>query len=167
MAVDTGGILASGPIDWPALAGSAEAGVLLHLDVSIEQVASCCRGRLNYLATPYSLQVLDEFGVFSGHLSCLMQMRAARWSRAFAVLGVTAVSPIVQAVDLMMCDHEGAIDPLDDAFWTRWCAPMLAKSEAVIVPPIEGWQESRGVWFECVTALRRAVPVYLLAEGDV
>jgi len=52
-----------------------------------------------------------------------------------------------------------ALDPLDAAFWSRWCAPLLAACGSVAVPDFPGWQASEGVWREVIWAITHGVPV--------
>lgn len=151
--------------DWPRLSAAYPGNVLLHVDCPLSDVASRVRGDLVYLATPYSRLVADGSGGWDRGLSLLLGTRAARWARALALEGVTAVSPIVMAVEICHADVEGLLDPLDDAFWSRWCQPLLSASAAVVVPPMVGWDQSAGVWREACWALRHNVPVYLIAEG--
>ena len=91
-------------------------------------------------------------------------LRAAQASAALAAEGVTAVSPIAQA-SLMVsapCDAAGArLDPLDAAFWERWCRPLLQRCDSVIVPKMQGWDRSRGIWAEVMTALERSKPIFV------
>jgi len=110
--------------------------------------------------------VLNDDLQWDAGLSMEAGLRAARWQRLFALEGVSVVSPIVQACAMLDADVERTIDPLDDAFWRHWCQPMLMASGAVVIPPISGWDVSRGVWREACWALQHNVPVYLVAEGS-
>lgn len=139
-------------------------GLLLHRNAPIEMVAVRGRNALNYLATPYSKRAVDEAGRWCERGSRAAWIEAEVWAAAFAERGVSAVSPIAQACGLIHIG-QGRVDPLDHRFWTGWCAPLLAASGAVIVPPIEGWAESLGVWQEVREMLYRMRPVYLIEEG--
>lgn len=153
-------------IDWAALAEKyAFDGGLLDLAATAEQVAHRVRGRLVYLATPYSKEVTDpQTGRFELWRGDAMALEAARWSAIFASSGVTAISPIVAAHAVVCADAGGSIDPLDARFWTQWCAPLLSKSEVVVVPPITGRARSAGVFHEAAYALRRNVRVMVVAD---
>lgn len=149
--------------DWPTLiSGPARTSGLLTLGATPQDIAARATGYV-YLATPYSLEVVGEDGKWSRHRSYLLADLAVMSARRLAGHGVTAVSPIV--LTDRMCSMTKALDPLDDDYWTRWCAPILRGASAVVVPEIEGWQRSRGIWHEVTWALERAVPVWVGAEG--
>ena len=143
---------------------------LLNLDASLADVVSHARGRLCYLATPYSKIALCDRGAWHQGASLEAAAHAARWAKALAVEGVTAVSPIVQAVEMIHGDLADMIDPLDAVFWEGWCRPLLMACDVVIVPPIPGWAESQGIWREVWAALyshRYPSPrVFLIGEGE-
>lgn len=153
------------PIDWQAafLQGHERAGVLRR-DVDLEFVAKRCQGRLSYLASPYSKPCLHN-GAWDEDLSLSLGFAAAKWVAELSLRGVTAMSPISQSAMMVSAVQRGRIDPLSVNFWEGWCRPLLHACEAVIVPPIAGWDESMGVWFEVQAALDANCPVYLLREG--
>lgn len=140
-----------------ALPGVAEAWKgLLAFGISEGRVAQSHRGGLVYLATPYSREVARG-GAWQADLSQAVAHAAARHQATLCAAGVTAVSPIVQAH--AVCLVAPSIDPMDEAFWTRWCQPMLAACDAVVVPDIPGWDRSAGVWREALWALSVKRPV--------
>ncbi|MBB5515786.1 hypothetical protein FHS89_001806 [Rubricella aquisinus] len=139
---------------------------VLHVEQSLSETAMQIGSRLAYLATPYTRLVVDVRGQFDRYKSLDVELRTARWSRAFALQGVTVASPILTACSICHADTENAIDPLDDPFWARWCQPMLEACGAIVVPPMEGWAASRGVWREVSWALQHDVPVYLVAKEN-
>lgn len=133
--------------DWrhPTLDACAGGGLLIR-EARLGDVIRHGRGRLCYLATPYSKVAVGADGAWdpSGSLDCAI--RAARWARLLALEGVTAVSPVIQAVEMVRADLlERCLDPLDAGFWEHWCRPLLAACGAVIVPPLAGWRESDGI----------------------
>lgn len=150
--------------NWSLLLGAAARGELplVHAGATPAQVAREVAG-IAYLATPYSKVVLDADGCWDLRLSLEAMARAARASGVLARAGITALSPIVLAAEMCHCDHCGQrlLDPLDAAFWTRWCAPLLDAARAVVVPDIRGWDRSDGIWHEVITALGRNLPVYV------
>lgn len=150
-------------IDWSGLQDRfAFDGGLLHMRAGVEDVVRRLRGRLVYLATPYSREVVDpQSGRFEVWRGEAMAYEAARWSAIFAASGVTAISPIVAA---HAADAGGSLDPLDASFWTAWCAPLLSACGAVVVPPIVGRERSSGVFYEAAFALRRNVRVMVVAD---
>jgi len=141
-------------------------GGLLYVDVPLVDAARRLRGRLVYLATPYSREVIGSDGRWCPVRSTEFGIRAAMWARRFAGQGVTAVSPIVQAVEMVHCGAPTEPDPLDAEFWEKWCRPLLAKADAVVVPPIQGWRASVGVWREAIEALATSRQVWLLQNDN-
>lgn len=140
---------------------------LLQTDVSLADVVSRCRSRLCYLATPYTKLAVHPDGSFCSARSIEASVRAARWLNLLAMDGVTAVSPIVQAVEMVNADRlRETLDPLDAAFWEDWCRPLLRASSVVVVPPIPGWDESDGIWGEVRQALDWQMQVLLIAPGQ-
>lgn len=160
-------VLPSAP-DWRYLAEYyAQGGYgLLRTDATFIDAVDRCRGSLAYLATPYSRNAVKPDGQWCPVRSDGMAHEAAKWAAHCAVNGLTVVSPIVQAVAAINTDVSQSLDPLDEKFWTHWCAPLLAACHAVIVPPIDGWQGSAGVWHEVCRALRCNNPVFLIRKGS-
>ncbi|MBQ4826580.1 DUF1937 family protein [Leisingera sp. HS039] len=152
--------------DWGWLKASFPGGVLLHVDCPFLDVVRRTAGRMAYLSTPYTNQVRDDDLQWDYGLSLDVETRTARWARAFAIEGCTVASPIVMACAMLNADVERQLDPLDDAFWARWCQPILSASGSVVVPAMDGWDQSRGVWREACWALQHNMPVYLVAEGS-
>lgn len=155
--------------DWSAL--HEFEGVLLFRDVKVRELgAGFCPGYA-YLATPYSLRAVDERGRWCFDRSIQAMEEANSWAWRLTRAGLSVVSPIVLAAEMVHLEYAGdvahpdALDPLDHEAWTGWCRPMLSAAAAVAVPPIAGWDASRGVWGEVVSALRAGKPVYVLGEG--
>lgn len=149
---------------WPVFSGGGDVTPLVRMDCGIEEIVSRCGAGLHYLATPYSREVVDYEGDWREERSVELGLRAAQASAALAARGVTAISPIAHASAMvaMPCGADGArLDPLDAAFWDRWCRPLLQRCDSVIVPKIKGWQRSRGIWAEVMTALERSKPVFV------
>ncbi|WP_052265140.1 DUF1937 family protein [Ruegeria sp. ANG-R] len=153
-------------IDWAALIRAYPDDVLLHVDSPVSEVVRSARSRMAYLATPYSKEVLNDDGRWDRALSLDVEMRTARWARLFARDGLTVVSPILQACAIVHADTEGDIDPMDDHFWSAWCMPLMSVSASFIIPPMEGWDRSWGVWREACWALWHNIPVYLIRPGS-
>lgn len=149
--------------DWshPHLAGFAQSGLLCR-DIALADAVARSRGRLCFLATPYSNVCVTENGDWNQGESLFCASRAARWVRAFAVEGVTAIAPIIQAVEMIHVDFDEWLEPLDTDFWGCWCRPLLDACGPVIVPPLKGWQECLGIWHAVAIALRGNRPVYLI-----
>ena len=136
---------------------------LLHPETSLKEVSKRCLGTMAYLATPYSKVALDDDGEWNATASLECGARAGYWARPLALSGVTAISPISQAVEMIHADFRCTrLDPMDAEFWENWCRPLLVASRSVIVPPIDGWDESEGIWHEVRAALMARKCVYLL-----
>jgi len=149
----------------PVLARFVELG-LLRVDASLADVCAYDGGRLCYLASPYSKVARYDDGAFYPQDSLRCADTAAIWARLLGLGGVPAVSPIIQAVGMVHCDFaDTRLDPLDVHFWTRWCHPLLTASACVVVPPIEGWDVSDGIWAEVSDALAAQKTVFLIKSG--
>lgn len=135
---------------------------LLRLGMTPEEVARVAAG-IVYVATPYSRIAVDAEGAWDYAASYQAMMAARAEALQLVTRGVTAIAPIAIAADA--CHATFDLDPLDDAFWTRWCAPLLAAARVVVVPAIEGWDRSAGIWREVRAALGANKPVHLYAEG--
>lgn len=153
--------------DWDHAALNLYAGGWrLFFNAQLADVVAHCRGGLAYLATPYTGAVQRSDGCFDVARSLACSVRAARWLRLLALEGVSAVSPVVQSVEMLSADYtEGALDPLDGAFWAQWCRPMLRAADTVIVPQIAGWRESDGIWAEVREALLSGKRVFVMHIG--
>lgn len=127
-------------------------------------------GGLVYLASPYSKLVCDRAGGWDYRLSYDAQRAPAVECLHLMRLGVTAVSPIVQSVELIHASMTGiapvpTIDPLDAGLWQPWCNRLLDAARAVVVPDIRGWSESVGVMAEVQRAMARLTPVFVYANA--
>lgn len=151
--------------DWDWLRGHYAGTGLLH-DCAFGFAAARCRAGQTYLATPYTRQVRRSDGRWCPIRSDEIAERAAWWALHCAVNGVAAVAPVVQAQAMVTVDGGRAVDPLDGGFWAKITMPMLMASRAVIVPPIAGWAESRGIWRETRWALRHRMAVFLIKQGS-
>lgn len=128
------------------------------------------RGRPVYLATPYTLRAQIN-GKWSYEASLHASAQAARELGRLARVGITGVSPIVQSAEMVHAEAfervRGAapLDPLDARFWQQWCQPILNVCAAVVVPDIDGWAESVGVFQEVMEMLAETQkPVFFYAE---
>ncbi|WP_157973494.1 DUF1937 family protein [Tropicimonas sp. IMCC34043] len=136
--------------DWDRIEATAGDWPDLHLGQSVETVGFRAQTGISYLATPYS-KLAGGDGGWSSDLSQRAAAAAAVWASDLAQRGVTAVSPIVSAHSMVVESFlaGGAHpDPMDHGFCVRWCRPLLFASARVIVPPIDGWRASVGVWKE-------------------
>lgn len=127
-------------------------------------------GGLVYLASPYSKLVCDRAGVWDYRLSYDAQRAPAVECLHLMRLGVTAVSPVVQSVELIHASMTGiapipTVDPLDADLWQPWCNRLLDAARAVVVPEIHGWSDSVGVMAEVERATARQMPVFVYANS--
>ncbi|WP_340109477.1 DUF1937 family protein [Pikeienuella sp. HZG-20] len=110
-----------------------------------------------YLATPFSQHYRDGMGRWAGR-------SAAGVAAHFAARGVSVFAPIVLSSAII--EYDGCrLDPLDDAFWTGWCAPALKACDAVVVADMYGWELSQGCAHEAREALRTGKPLFLMGDG--
>ncbi|PYE80395.1 DUF1937 family protein [Pseudoroseicyclus aestuarii] len=150
--------------DWPQLCARYAGSGLLQRDVALIDAAQVLRSGLAYLATPYTQLSLDDGGRWCPSSSSLAADAAAAWCSRFAQTGVTAVSPVVQADAMLQRDPwSDALDPLDETFWSVWCRPLLSRCDAVVIPPLPGWEQSLGVWTAARAAVTRQTRVILIA----
>ena len=137
----------------------------VRFGVTVEVMAMVARGQV-YLATPYTRYVAPA-GVYEPDRAEYITTLAVNWQRWLAMIGVTAVSPIVQAQAVVRDVRSwkggaaAASLALDAAFWTRWCSPMLDASSAIYVPDIPGWRDSDGIRHEVDDFIARPRPVYV------
>lgn len=141
---------------------------LRELQVAVKSVDPA-RFRMHYLATPYTKLSTGVGAALADSGLNFAARSAGLWVAQLAREGVTAVSPIQSAHNACrsqwVMDDPSLLDPLDADFWYAWCAPILAVSASVIIPPIAGWRDSVGVAQEAVTALETERPVYVLAAS--
>jgi len=148
----------------PALDRFAEARLLFR-DAALADVAAFGMSRLCYLATPPA-PVDDTADARWGAARLVASgVPAARWACRLSVHGVTALSPMVQAVEMHLADRlaSGLPDP-DALFWQAWQRPLVAASDFVAVPPIVGWQDCAAVWGATRHALETRKPVFLISD---
>lgn len=141
---------------------------------ALHEISGALSGRLVYLATPFTklasrarngcIDPPFRASTFDALAAEAARRQAAYWAANCAAVGISAASPIVMSC--AMVEAHTALDPLDEAFWERWCAPLLAASWAVVVPPIHGALESRGVSHETLAALDRGRPVFVLGASS-
>ncbi len=154
--------------DWSALHGYE--GLTLYRDVAVRALALRFASRVVYLATPYSLRVVDDNGSWCPARSTGAAADAARWAWRLTRAGLSVVSPVMLAAQMLQCEydedrrHADAIGPLDHQAWESWCLPILSAAGVVAIPPLPGWDESMGVWREAEVALAANKPVCVLAD---
>lgn len=154
--------------DWAALHDYE--GLTLRRDVGVPELAQRFAARLVYLATPYTRRAVDENGAWCLDRSIAAATEASAWAWRLTRAGLSVVSPVMLSAQMVHDEwaaerpHADALGPLDWRAWEAWCRPMLAASDLVAIPPIDGWDESLGIWREAVAALAVNKPVVVL-EG--
>jgi len=103
---------------------------------------------LSYLATPFSLHP-------RGHEAAFIE--AARIAGKLVLSGVNCYSPIVSCYPLSV--HAG-LDPMDLRFWLGYDEVMLHKADVLIVAPMDGWKESKGMAHEIAFFERQGKPIF-------
>lgn len=142
--------------DWTSVRAAIASGRASQF-LSAADIAAQGAG-LVYLATPYSHWHRAGRGPWAAR-------KAAEAAERFARLGVPCFAPIVLA-DAMLQTRDCALDPLDDEFWTGWCAPALRACDCVVVADVEGWERSFGCAHESREALRLGKPLFLMGGWE-
>lgn len=153
--------------DWADILDlSAPHAARLWLGSSIAEVARQA-GVLGYLATPYLRETIAA-GVWRMERSAALSASAALVMVDLAQAGVSVVAPAVQMAE--MCNVASILprgrrlNPLDPAFWERWCRPLLAAADFVVVPDMPGWERSEAVLAAARHAVDTGLPLYLFPE---
>lgn len=107
-----------------------------------------------YLAAPYSSPHAD-----------IRESRVAEASRVAARLmeqGYVVFSPITHGN--AVADHLPKACLLSHEFWMRQCLSMLEVCDWLIILPLEGWRESRGLEVERRHAEAKHIPAFFWQE---
>ncbi|MGV8987794.1 MAG: DUF1937 family protein [Cypionkella sp.] len=132
------------------------------------------KGRFVYLATPYSKRVVDRMGKWSLGLSGKASAEASVQVGLLKDAGVSAFSPIVLSAEVVhatlnpfrvQAEPAPRHDPLDAKAWMDWCLPFLWCARAMVIPAIDGWDQSDGIKFEVMEAIAAGLPIIVYAEG--
>ena len=105
---------------------------------------------LVYLGTPYSKYPAGIDAAFRD---------AAALTAKLIIKGVNVYSPIAHTHPIAVY---GGIDPLDHEFWLAFDAAMMAKSDALVVAMLAGWEFSYGLQHEIRVFRSAAKPVFRL-----
>jgi len=117
------------------------------------EAASGTRGRMIYLASPYSHPDED-----------VRQQRFEAVCKAAASLmraGEIVFSPIAHGHPIA---QHGL--PTDWRFWERQCREQIDRCDEVVVLTLDGWRESEGVQAEIQIAADMGKPLRPVAEAD-
>lgn len=101
-----------------------------------------------YLATPYTRYKDGPEMAYR---------EAVRITGELLKRGLPVYSPIVHWHPCV--PHAGA-DYADHDYWTAVCAPMLKRSDALLVAMLPGWDKSKGVHVEIKHFEQRCKPIF-------
>ena len=104
-----------------------------------------------YLASPYSSP--DE--VTRNDRVELASSIAARLMEE----GYVVFSPITHGHSV--ADHLHHRNAHSHEFWMGQCLPMLEASDCMMILPIDGWRESRGIAEELAFARSNDIPIFI------
>lgn len=110
---------------------------------------------LIYVATPYTK--------YRGGIECAF-VRACVVTAQLLQAGLKVYSPIAHGHSISV---HGRIDPLDHAIWLPFDAAIMAKSAAIVVVKMNGWDQSFGVAHEVETFRKAGKPVFTLDPGTL
>ena len=109
-----------------------------------------------YLASPYSSP--DE--VTRNDRVELASSIAARLMEE----GYVVFSPITHGHSV--ADHLHHRNVHSHEFWMGQCLPMLEASDCMMILPIDGWRESRGIAEELAFARSNDIPIFIWQSAD-
>ena len=150
--------------DWAWIEETYKDSGLLNMRSTVSKLKEQCAGQLIYLASPYTT-LAQKNGALCKHLSSGVQMNIARWGQLCAEENLTAVSPILIESWIYSADFLNKIDPLDQAFWCRWSAPLLKASTCLAIAPLDKWNISLSVWRQTCWALTHNRRVFVLCDA--
>lgn len=118
--------------------------------VSSNTIEDVAKYGLVYLATPYSKYPLGIEAAFKD---------AAKLTARLLRVKVRAYSPIAHTHPIALY---GKVDPLDHGIWLPFDEAIMAKSDAMLVAKMDGWEESRGIKHEIEFFTAAGKPIYYL-----
>lgn len=126
------------------------------LEVPTNEVKRRAAGRLGLLAVPYA-------GLRLGREVAADQ--AQNW-RAHLLPEVVCISPVLDAQLMLDCGlRSEAVDDAGDD-WPALVRKHLRLCDAVIIPPIAGWDRAQDVFQIAATALNFNKHVFIIKEGQ-
>ncbi|MBC7156226.1 MAG: DUF1937 family protein [Rhodobacteraceae bacterium] len=150
--------------EWIEATHAQEFPGLVHLDATMGAAAGTLAGRAAYLATPYTAYARAADGGFDARGGERAARLSAMWLAEALEAGVAAHCPVI-ASHVAVVQGACVLDPLDGAAWESLNAPVLAACAGVVVPPIDRWRGSAGIWREVGATLRWQRPVFVIGEG--
>jgi hypothetical protein len=145
----------SGPPDWDDLGVDFAGSGLLYFRLSVAELKQRARGQVSFLAVPYAELTTGR---------ALIAQQAAEW-RAQLLPDLVAVSPAVDAEALLETGRASVSAANNAAWWRGMTRMYLNASDAVIIPPIDGWDRSLELYQIAEAALAGNRPVYVIGRG--
>ena len=78
--------------------------------------------------------------------------------------GYVVFSPITHSH--RVADHLHHRNARSHEFWMAQCLPMLEASDCMMILPIDGWRESRGIAEELAFARSNDIPIFFWQSAD-
>jgi hypothetical protein len=78
--------------------------------------------------------------------------------------GLKVYSPIAHTHPLAI---HGGLNPIDHEVWLPFDEAMMAKSDAILVAMMAGWEASFGIHYEIRVFIEASKPVYFLDPADL
>jgi hypothetical protein len=112
------------------------------------ELSNLKRFELLYLASPFTLYDAGLRAAFIDASKLMAKLLSAGI--------VNVISPIVEAFPI---SYNGGLNPIDLAIWEPFCAARMAKSDALIVGMLNGWEQSAGT--------RREIEIFAADGKDI
>lgn len=158
----------TGAMAWDDVLDSAGRwSALVHRGATADSVAKAAGG-VAWLSAPV-IEGVTAGGRWRFDKAVEVEIRAAHMLHELARAGCAAISALVMWSAMAQAGSALArrqrLDPLDEAAWDRWCAPMRNAAALVVVLDVPRWRVSRAVWADVVWALERNVPVHVVGAS--
>ena len=135
---------------------------LLHSGMSLDDVASRCRGRFVYLAAPYTNLVVSRDGSWKTQRTVEVAILADAWACRLEHRGAICFSPVEELHQMVGDMSSPEFDPLNEELWEQWCCSALTSCHCVVVPPIRGRNESDEIWTDVCKFLKSNKSVFFI-----
>lgn len=121
-----------------------------------EMTYKCADYDLLYLASPYTHNN-KEVVLWRYHEVC-------RIAGKLIASGIHVLSPIAHS-HVIATGHDIKL-PTDFEFWQQVNHNLLDRCDALLIAPIDGWMESKGVRDEIIYAKNKGIPRFIYRESD-
>lgn len=154
----------------PVIEAAARGDALVHWGAAPAFIARRGAG-LAYLASPLTGRIRDRDAFWQDWEDIIEECAADL--DALAAVGVSAISPVLMALEMIGVRRGGVANMLHGPrgvlahdYWMRWSGVMLSRCDLVVVADRPGWQVSQGIAREVECALSRNVPVFFMGAAD-